>query len=86
MGTSAMERVHQVNAYLCFGLGTGLNGTLVWLIRTKPNTELRVYSRILLQSAAVNLVFLLISAAYEPVSSDSSPSGLVDEPSMLDYY
>lgn len=62
-----MDRVHQINAYFCFVVGTGLNLTLIWLILRKSSAELKLYSRILLQTAVLNLLFLILSAAIVPV-------------------
>jgi hypothetical protein len=64
-----MERAHQINAYACFAIGTSLNATLVWLVVSKSDDELRAYSRILLQTVLLNLLYLTIFAAYIPVTA-----------------
>lgn len=63
-----MEQLHRINAYTCLLVGVPLNSALAWLIVRRSNDELRVYSRILLQTAVIDLLFLNIFALYIPVS------------------
>lgn len=83
-----MERLHQANAYGCFLVGGSLNLILLWLIVKKSNDELRVYSIILLQSAVINLVYLLLYAVCVPVRGSSElelPSTLANPPHCRSY-
>jgi len=66
-----MESLVRTNGYVAFALGTGLNTTLLWLIVSKSRSELRSYSRILLQVAVINLVDLVITFLCIPVSDSS---------------
>lgn len=68
-----MEIFQRVNGYYCFFAGTGLNTVLVWLVRKQSTPELKVYSRILLQTAVVDLVYLTVMFIYMPVSIDIEP-------------
>lgn len=55
------------NANVCFLIGVALNLLLIWLILKRSPEELRTYSRVLLQVAAVNLVFLTFTVLVAPV-------------------
>lgn len=61
------DSVHRLVAYVCFVVGIALNGTLLLLIWKRARTEVRVYSRILLQTALVGIAHLVLSFAYTPV-------------------
>lgn len=62
-----MDTVHRVNNYVSFIVGSTLNATVLWLVAKKSSKELRLYSRILLQTAVVDLVFLATTFLYSPV-------------------
>jgi len=64
----SMESIHRLNGYFCFFIGVGLNTWLVWLVRKRSPVELRPYSRLLLQTAVIDLVYLTITFVYMPVS------------------
>lgn len=62
-----MDAVHRVNAYVCFCVGICLNSILLWLVAKKSSENLRVYSRVLVQSVIVDTIYLTTSFFYTPV-------------------
>lgn len=62
-----METLVRANGYVVFALGTLLNSTLIWLIVRKSSRELRLYSRILLQVAVIDIADLVLTFLLMPV-------------------
>ena len=62
-----MESLFMANGYTAFILGTALNTTLLWLIVRKSSSELRPYSRILLQVVVVDLATSAFTCLLMPV-------------------
>lgn len=56
-----------VNGTACFLIGCTLNITLIWLTHKRSPDSLRTYSRVLLQSAVLNIAGLTATAFYSPV-------------------
>jgi Serpentine type 7TM GPCR chemoreceptor Srd len=69
----SMEYFHRFNSYFCFFVGLGLNTVLVWLVRSRSTSELKVYSRLLLQTAVTNFVYLTVTVVYMPVGCPIEP-------------
>lgn len=57
-----LETVAVVNSTTCFFIGSMLNRMLIGLILRHYPTELSIYSRILLQIAVVNILYLTAAA------------------------
>lgn len=55
------------NPRLSVLLGMPINFALVWLILNKTPKEMRVYSRVLLQTAFLDILMLASSAIEQPV-------------------
>uniref|UniRef100_A0A915EFR9 Vomeronasal type-1 receptor n=1 Tax=Ditylenchus dipsaci TaxID=166011 RepID=A0A915EFR9_9BILA len=69
-GVEYGERIrltHTINCYVCFVLGCFLNCLLIYLIKKKTVNEMKMYSRILLQTCFNNLYNLAISALVQPI-------------------
>lgn len=62
-----IDTVHRINSCTCFFIGIALNSTMIWLIVKKSSEEVRHYSRILLQTAFVDLAYLTVGFLYSPV-------------------
>lgn len=74
--TPLLNTVASINATACFLLGVSLNITLIWLILKRSPTSLRTYSRVILQSALLNIVYLITTACYIPVQLASAKGSL----------
>lgn len=59
--------MQRINCTMCFVVGGALNATLIWLICKRSGGELRDYSRVLLQTVAVDLAYLTVSFLHIPV-------------------
>ncbi|KAL3110726.1 hypothetical protein niasHT_011231 [Heterodera trifolii] len=55
-------QIHRWNAFVCLLLGFCFNSVLIWLLLFRSIKEMRSYSRILLQTAVVNLLLSLANA------------------------
>jgi hypothetical protein len=64
---SIVRRLHRLNSLSCTILGTVLNLLLIWLIQKRTVKEMRVYSRILLQTCIADLVFLAVNELTQPI-------------------
>ena len=53
-----IDTFHRLNSYTCFALGASLNLLLWWLAHKKTTSELKPYSRLILQTAYVDLAVL----------------------------
>ena len=62
-----IREIHESCALTSLVFGSAFNIGLVWLILMHTPTELRVYSRILLQTCVLDLLMLAISAIVQPV-------------------
>jgi hypothetical protein len=62
-----IERLHEANGTVCFVVGMGLNTVLFWLVQTKTNDDLRLYSRVLLQTVFVDVATLVAFFLVNPV-------------------
>jgi DMSO/TMAO reductase YedYZ heme-binding membrane subunit len=58
------------NARLVPVFGFPLNALLFWLVWTKTPKEMRVHSRILLQTCIADLIFLSVALIASPVSEN----------------
>jgi len=68
MTMESMERFHRINGYTCFSPGVTLNSALIWLVWERSPVELRVCSRLLLQTAVIDMAYLITAFVYMPVS------------------
>jgi len=64
------------NATTSFIIGCTLNGALIWLIRKHSPTELRTYSRVLLQVTLLNIAYSTSIALFGPVQLASAQGSL----------
>ena len=69
------EQLHRWNALLCPCIGYVTNLGLVLLVLKRTPKELRVHSRILLQTCIVDLLLLTLVAIAQPVMS-IQPNGI----------
>ncbi|KAL3075236.1 hypothetical protein niasHS_014965 [Heterodera schachtii] len=60
-------QIHRWNAFVCLLLGFCFNSVLIWLLLFRSTKEMRSYSRILLQTAVVDLLLSLANALVQPV-------------------
>lgn len=60
-------QVHLANAFICFGIGVPANAALLWLIRYRTPDTLRPFSRILGQSALLDVLTLCIYPLVQPL-------------------
>lgn len=64
---AALRMIHNVSEGIACILGLSLNALLIYSIKRTSNAELKKYSRVLLQSAFVDLIFLTIAFIAKPV-------------------
>ena len=62
-----IREIHESCALTSLVFGSAFNIGLVWLILKHTPTELRVYSRILLQTCITDLLILVVGAIVQPV-------------------
>ena len=62
-----IREIHESCALTSLVFGSAFNIGLVWLILSHTPTELRVYSRILLQTCVTDLLMLAMNAIVQPV-------------------
>jgi hypothetical protein len=64
---SSVLLIRSCFAWGSFAVGTVLNVFLIWLIRRHTPTEMRVYSKILLQTCVTDLLLLLATVLTDVV-------------------
>lgn len=57
-----------MHANACFFVGISTNGLLLWLVMKRTPSHLRDYSRILLQTVILNIVYLFSTVCYSSVT------------------
>ena len=67
-----IREIHEICALTSLVFGSAFNIGLVWLILKHTPTELRVYSRILLQTCVTDLLMLVLDAIVQPVNLNFS--------------
>jgi len=77
MAVATVRLVHSVNAMSALVSGYVLNGLAIVLIVWRTPKEMRVYSRILLQTCVIDLLMLATTALVQPVK---------EHPSIYDHY
>ncbi|KAI1699451.1 serpentine type 7TM GPCR chemoreceptor srd domain-containing protein [Ditylenchus destructor] len=63
----AVSAVHETNCWIVVTLGLVLNSVLIFLIFKQTSKEMRIYSRILLQTAFIDFCCLLTTAFVQPI-------------------
>lgn len=66
--TELWECAHHVNSLVCIAGAVPLNTLAIWLIVRHSPDELRIYRKVLLQVAILDLLFAVINFLVEPVS------------------
>ena len=66
-----------INATVSFAIGCTLNSILIWLILKRSSTELRTYSRVLLQIALLSMAYSTISVLFAPVMLATAQSSVI---------
>lgn len=74
--TEMWEQAHHVNSAVCLSLGAPLNALAIWLIVRHSPEELRIYRKVLLQTATMDLFFLFLSFLVQPVGNGGKMYGL----------
>ena len=69
---SIIRLVHSVNAMAALVSGSVLNGLAIALIVWRTPKEMRVYSRILLQTCGIDLLLLTVNLVTQPVGNKCS--------------
>lgn len=73
-------QLHLWNTYICFAVGAPANLGLLWLIRHRTSSDLRLYSCVLAQAALLDLFNLLINLFIHPLNlsrgNDSIQAGI----------
>uniref|UniRef100_A0A915D1M7 Vomeronasal type-1 receptor n=1 Tax=Ditylenchus dipsaci TaxID=166011 RepID=A0A915D1M7_9BILA len=64
---STVRLIHSYNSSFCLFIGGFLNCFLVYLIKSRTTKEMKVYSRILLQTCVVDLCVLVIGFLSQPI-------------------
>ena len=64
--TESLEQAVCISALLSLIVGLPLNFLLCWVIIWRSSEELRVYRKVLLQTAVVDTAFLLVSFLVQP--------------------
>ncbi|KAI1727236.1 serpentine type 7TM GPCR chemoreceptor str domain-containing protein [Ditylenchus destructor] len=59
--------VYSTTSWICFVLGSMLNGLLIWLVMKKSPRELKAYNCILVQTCVVDLFALILSVMVQPI-------------------
>lgn len=59
--------VHRVSEALATSLGYATNGILIWMILFRTSSELKVYSRVLLVTCIIDVLFATASFVIEVV-------------------
>ena len=72
MAVATVRLVHSVNAMSALVSGYVLNGLAIVLIVWRTPKEMRVYSRILLQTCVIDLLMLATTALVQPVKEQPS--------------
>uniref|UniRef100_A0A914MP60 G-protein coupled receptors family 1 profile domain-containing protein n=1 Tax=Meloidogyne incognita TaxID=6306 RepID=A0A914MP60_MELIC len=73
-----IREINQASAISAFSIGVILNSLLIWLILQKSPKEMRVFSHILIQTCAADLIMLTINLFTEPIfTSDKGVSIVV---------
>ncbi len=62
-----------INNWVCFILAMVANSFLLWLVWKRTPAELRIYSRILTQSAILNLATILTEQLMQPMIVSRGP-------------
>ncbi|KAI1695153.1 serpentine type 7TM GPCR chemoreceptor srd domain-containing protein [Ditylenchus destructor] len=60
-------RVHEINCWLVVTVGTVLNALLIWLVLTKSVKEMKIYSKVLLQTCVIDLLMILLVLLIQPI-------------------
>jgi len=66
--TVMWENVIRISTTLSFCLGVPLNALLVWTVVRHSPDELKVYRKVLVQTALIDLTFLTMCFLVQPVS------------------
>jgi len=74
--TEFWEDASRINALVCLCMGLPMNALLCWVIVRHSPKELRVYRKVLLQTAAVDTAYLLISFLVQPVGDNTTLTNL----------
>ena len=72
-----MDSTVQASGIACFFVGNALNALLLLMIVMHTPTELRVYSRILVQFIVVDALYLAVYVAVQPVYLNKSENAVV---------
>ena len=68
--TMMFERMGLVNGWVCMALGLPLNLLLIWVVASQSPKELRVYKKVLISTAVIDLWFLTMCFLVTPVSQE----------------
>lgn len=63
--------IHRVSEILATSLGYAANAILMWMILFRTSSELKVYSRVLLVTCIIDVVFATASFVIEVVTTKS---------------